>query len=163
MSYQRVNFILLLGSIVGLLFALYLQYVEGYEPCPLCIFQRIGLIVVGLASLMALVHRPKLFLFRRGYILLATLGILWSVGVAARHVWLQNLPADKVPACGAGLDYMMETFPVMQVLSTVLQGSGECAVIDWTFLGQSLPVWSLLYFGLLAVIALWQLFRGYPK
>lgn len=163
LSYRQIHALLFLASIIGMSFALYLQHGVGLEPCPLCVFQRVGLMAMGLFSLIAMIHNPKTFLFRRGYSLLAWLGILWSVGVAARHVWLQHLPPDKVPSCGAGLDYMMETFPLLKVLQQVLTGSGECAVIDWTFLGQSLPFWSLLFFGVLATIATWQLFRAYPK
>lgn len=163
LSYRQVHAILFLGSIVGMAFALYLQYVEGLIPCPLCVFQRVGLIFMGIFSLIALLHNPKIFLFRRGYSLLAFLSIAWSAGVAARHVWLQHLPPDKVPSCGAGLEYMMETFPILSVMRQVLTGSGECALIDWTFLGQSLPFWSLVFFGILAVIAIWQLFRHYPE
>jgi disulfide bond formation protein DsbB len=90
------------------------------------------------------------------------LSILWSAGVAARHVWLQNLPPDQVPSCGPGLNYLIDALPLKNVLAQVLTGSGECAVIDWTFLGQSLPVWSLLFFVVLTVVSLWQLVRRYP-
>ncbi len=69
---------------------------------------------------------------KRLYALLGSLSILWSVGVAARHVWLQNLPPDQVPSCGPGLDYWLETLPMKSVLQQVLNGSGECAAIDWT-------------------------------
>ncbi|MDB9688503.1 disulfide bond formation protein B, partial [Acinetobacter baumannii] len=88
--------------------------------------------------------------------------ILWSVGVAGRHVWLQHLPPDQVPSCGPGLNYLIDALPMKTVLQEVLSGSGECAAIDWTFLGQSLPVWSLAYFLLLLLVCLWQLFRFYP-
>ncbi len=94
---------------------------------------------------------------------MATLSIGWSVGVAARHVWLQHLPPDKVPSCGPGLDYLVGALPMKAVFQEVLSGSGECAAIDWTFLGQSLPVWSFIYFLLILLVCLWQLFRKYPK
>ncbi len=163
LSYRAVHAFLFLSSVVGMAFALYLQHGQGLEPCPLCVFQRVGLIAMGMVSLVAMLHNPKMFLFRRGYALLATLGIGWSLAVAGRHIWLQNLPPDKVPSCGAGLDYLLETFPLSHVLQQVLTGSGECAVIDWTFLGQSLPVWSFAFFGVLACVCVWQLFRVYPK
>ena len=111
--------------------------------------------------LIALLHNPKSNAMKRGYAFLGSLSILWSVGVAARHVWLQNLPPDRVPSCGPGLDYWLETLPMKSVLQQVLNGSGECAAIDWTFLGQSLPVWSLVFFSILLLISLWQLFRKY--
>lgn len=160
-SYRAVSGVLFLGSVIGMAFALYLEHVQGLEPCPLCVFQRVGLIGLGLISLIALIHNPISRGFKRFYALLGTLAILWSVGVAARHIWLQNLPPDQVPSCGPGLDYWLDNLPLKSVFEQVFKGSGECAVIDWTFLGQSLPVWSFVFFAILTVISVWQLFRKY--
>lgn len=161
-QYRVVSGLLFLASIIGMAFALYLEHVQGLEPCPLCVFQRVGLIGLGVISLIAFVHHPKRNGLKRGYALLGTISILWSAGVAARHVWLQNLPPDQVPSCGPGLDYWLETLPLKAVFDQVLKGSGECAVVDWTFLGQSLPVWSLVFFSGLVVVSIWQIFRKYP-
>jgi disulfide bond formation protein DsbB len=40
---------------------------------------------------------------------------------------------------------MFEIFPVLDVVKRVLTGSGECAKIDWTFLGVSMPGWVLIW------------------
>lgn len=165
MNWSRYRFVsgfLFLASVIGMAFALYLEHVQGLEPCPLCVFQRIGLIALGVVSLIAFIHNPASNIMKRVYALLGTLGILWSAGVAARHVWLQHLPPDQVPSCGPGLDYLVDALPLKSVLSQVLSGSGECAAIDWTFLGQSLPVWSFLFFAVLALVSVWQVFRKYP-
>ncbi|WP_130803913.1 disulfide bond formation protein B [Acinetobacter ihumii] len=161
-SYRFISGLLVLASIVGMSFALYLEHFQGLEPCPLCVFQRLGLIAMGVFALIAFIHNPVSNVMKRVYALLSTLGILWSVGVAARHVWLQTLPPDQVPSCGPGLDYLLDALPLKTVLHQVLSGSGECAVVDWTFLGQSLPVWSLAFFSVLLLICLWQLLRRYP-
>jgi len=161
-NYRFINGLLVLASIVGMSFALYLEHVKGLDPCPLCVFQRVGLMAMGIFALIAFLHNPTSNLMKRMYALLATLSIGWSVGVAARHVWLQTLPPDQVPSCGPGLNYLIDALPLKTVLSEVLTGSGECAAIDWTFLGQSLPVWSLVFFSVLLLICLWQLFRTYP-
>ena len=161
-SYRFVSGLLVVASIVGMAFALYLEHVQGLNPCPLCIFQRVGLIGLGIISLIAFIHNPISNAFKRFYAFLGSLSILWSTGVAARHVWLQNLPPDKVPSCGPGLDYWLDTLPMKSVLQQVLSGSGECAVVDWTLLGFSLPVWSLLFFAGLLAISIWQLIRNYP-
>ena len=161
-SYRLVSGLLFVASVIGMSFALYLEHVQGLNPCPLCIFQRIGLIGLGLISLIAFLHHPISVGFKRFYAFLGTLSILWSLGVAARHVWLQNLPPDQVPSCGPGLDYWLDTLPLKSVFQQVLQGSGECAAVDWSLLGQSLPVWSGLFFPVLTLISLWQLFRRYP-
>lgn len=161
-SYRFVSGLLVVASILGMAFALYLEHVQGLNPCPLCVFQRVGLIGLGLISLIAFLHNPISNAFKRSYAFLGSLSILWSAGVAARHVWLQNLPPDKVPSCGPGLEYWLDTLPMQSVLQQVLSGSGECAVVDWTLLGLSLPVWSLMFFSALLVMSIWQLVRNYP-
>ncbi|GAB3051269.1 disulfide bond formation protein B [Acinetobacter apis] len=159
LNYRLVNGLLVLASIIGMSFALYLEHWKGLNPCPLCIFQRVGLMAMGLFALIGFIHHPAQNVLKRIYALLAAIGILWSVGVAARHVWIQHLPADEVPSCGPGLNYLVEAFPMKDVLTQVFTGSGECAKIDWTLLGMSLPMWSLFFFIVLAVIALYQVFR----
>jgi disulfide bond formation protein DsbB len=77
-----------------------------------------------------------------------------GAAIAARQVWLQHLPASQVPACGPGLEYMLERFPLTEALRKVLAGSGECAEVGWTFLGLSIAGWSLVWFVLLGVYAL---------
>ncbi len=159
LAYRQMNVLLFLASVAGMAFALYLQYYQHLEPCPLCIFQRIGLMGMGILTLIAAIHNPLTTWLRRTYTILATLAIGWSVAVAGRHVWLQHLPADEVPACGPGLDYWLETFPLKDVVQKVLHGSGECATVDWTFLGLSLPTLSLCFFSILLLINLFLLIR----
>jgi disulfide bond formation protein DsbB len=130
-------------------------------PCPLCIFQRIvfgGLVLVGL---VAALHDPKGALGRRIYGALAFLVAMVGVGIAGRHVWIQSLPPDQVPSCNSlGLDYMLGVMPVGEVVREVLTGSGECAKVDWTWLGLSMPMWTLACFALLGLGALAAGFRA---
>ena len=139
------------AALIG--YALYAQYVLHLDPCPLCIFQRVAVIVVGVLFLIAAIHDPGRIGARvyAGAILVAALG---GIGVAARQIWIQAQPPGSVAACGAGLDYMLEIMPVMEVIKKVLTGSGECAKIDRTFLGLSMPWWVL--FSLVALAA-WAL------
>jgi disulfide bond formation protein DsbB len=100
--------------------------------------------------LLAALHNPG----RSGTVFYAALlGVAGAAGmaIAGRHVWLQNLPPEKVPACGPGLDFMLDAFPLFEVLEVVLTGSGECATIDWSFLGLSMPAWVLIAITLLTV------------
>lgn len=157
-SPRLTNLGIFLAAVVAMLFALWLQYYQYLEPCPLCVFQRVAMIATGLVALVAFLHGPERT-GRRLYAGLTLLATLAGMAVAGRHVWLQHLPPEDVPACGPGLDYWMETFPLHQVLMKVFKGSGECAVIDWSFLGLSLPGWTLVAFTGLAALALWQLLR----
>ena len=151
-SYRSLAGLLTLASIIGMSFAYYLQKVQMLDPCPLCIFQRIGLIAMGIFALIAFLLNPKKLWARLGLMFGALLGMLWSVGVATRHVWLQHLPPDQVPSCGPGLNYWVDTLPIAQVIAEVFKGSGECAVIDWTWLGFSVPELSLAFFSVLLVM-----------
>lgn len=135
-------------------FGLYLQYVDGQDPCPLCIFQRVAFIVLGAVFLVAALHGPR----KTGAIVYAVLGGVTAAtgaGLATRHVWLQSLPADQVPVCGPGLSYMLEQYPVMRMLEKVLTGSGECAEAGWKFLGLTIAGWSLIWFILLGGYVIW--------
>lgn len=149
----RVQF--LFGFLVSsalLAYAVFAQYGQLFEPCPLCIFQRVAMAAVAAVGLAGALHAPRGKLGRRIYGLLAFIAAGAGAGIAGRHVWLQHLPPDQVPACGPGLSYMFEAMPsYLAVVRKVLQGSGECAKVDWTFLGQSMPTWTLLCFVLLAI------------
>ncbi len=114
------------------------------EPCPLCMFQRVGVAAMGLVFLSAAIHHPVSQTGARFYAWLIFLVALFPGYVAGRHVYIQSLPPGSVPSCGATLDFMMEVFPLMEVVRKVLTGGGECAKIDWQFLGLSMPAWVLI-------------------
>ncbi|MDX1442773.1 MAG: disulfide bond formation protein B [Gammaproteobacteria bacterium] len=143
---RNASLIGFLACVALLAYAYFAQFVLGYEPCPLCIFQRIGVMAVGLVFLVATLHAPNSPAGRRVYGGLAVLAAIGGGSVSTRHIYLQNLPADQVPACGPGLDYMLDVFPLSDALRMVFTGSGECAEVDWTFLGFSMPVWTLVTF-----------------
>lgn len=157
---RTINLLGFLACVAAMLGALYLQYAEDLEPCPLCVFQRVGVIAAGLFFLLAALHNPG-SIGQRIYGALAGLGAIGGGIVAGRHIWLQSLPEDEVPACGPGLDYMLDVFPMRDVLSMVFSGSGECAEIDWTFLGITIPQMALLTFLGLLALALFQVVRRY--
>lgn len=125
--------------------ALYFEHAMGLEPCPLCMFQRLFVIGVGIPFLVAAIHNPGR-IFTWVYNGLAGLSALLGLLVAARHAWLQSLPPDQVPDCGPGLDFIMSAFPLTEALSIILEGSGECAEVSWDFLGLSMPAWMVVVF-----------------
>ncbi|MFD0737693.1 disulfide bond formation protein B [Lysobacter koreensis] len=156
----RTRFLLGFFACAGLLgYAFYLQLHEGLEPCPLCIFQRVAFAALGLVFLVGGLHAPHGVKGRRTYGVLALLASLGGIAVAGNHVRLQHLPPDQVPACGPGLDYMLDAMPISGVIRKVMTGSGECANVDWAFLGLSMPTWSLLCFVALAAWAAIAAFR----
>ena len=152
-AFRYLNLLVALTCAALLGYAYWLQYTQFLDPCPLCIFQRGAFFALGLLTLAAALHNPG----RRGRTIYALLGGFFAAlgtAIAGRHVWLQNLPPDQVPECGPGLDYMLRAFPLSRAIRETLTGSGECASVDWTFAGLSMPWWTLFWFVTLGTLVL---------
>jgi len=144
--------------IFGLMsYALYAEYILGLEACPLCILQRMTIITLSFVFAVAAIHAPR-GVGARVYAVLGALVALVGMGISGWHVRLQNLPPSEVPACGPGYNYIMSTFGWLDGLSMIFTASGECATVNWTFVGLSMPAWVFIWFvalGALAVVANW--------
>lgn len=140
----------------------YFQFVDELEPCPLCISQRIAILATGIVLLIAALHNPGAT-GRKVYAILGAVVALCGASISTRHVWIQNLPPDEVPECGPGLEYIFENFPLTETIKLMLNGTGECAEVDWTFLGFSMPAWTLVAFLMLATLSLLQFWNEKPE
>jgi disulfide bond formation protein DsbB len=130
---------------LAIIIALIMQYQFAMEPCPLCISQRIFIILLGIAALLAALTQRSRISSRIFIALGFVFGAIGSV-VAGRHVWIQNLPEDEVPLCGPGLAYMFETRPMFDALNLLFKGDGHCADVSMLFLGLSIPAWTMISF-----------------
>lgn len=137
-----IGFLASFGA-VGL--ALWIQTRYQLNPCPLCISQRMVLMGLGLLFLAAAIHNPSQSL-RKVYAALHVMTAFGGAGVAIRHWWLQAHRESMVADCGVGFDYMFENFPLKKALTLVFRGTGDCAAIDWTFLGITIPQMALMTF-----------------
>lgn len=158
-SVRNVNLaIVIMCASLMLIAWLYFENYLGLEPCPLCMTQRGFVVAVGLMAALAWIHNPKAL----GQRIYAVLGIIFAglgAGIAGRHTWLQTLPEDQRPACGPSLEYMFDVLPFADALRVLFQGDGNCAEIQWSLLGLSIPGWTLVGFiGLMAING-WLLFR----
>jgi len=145
MSFRLLSFLGFLACVGCMGFALYLEYGRHLEPCPMCIFQRVAMIVTGIFFLLGAIHGPKAW-GRWVYSGLALISALAGALIAARHVWLQSLPPDQVPACGPTLKYLMDMMPLNDVVMLILKGDGACAKIVGEWLGITLPGWTMIGF-----------------
>lgn len=153
---SRISFFLGFAACASLLaVGAYLQFVEELEPCPLCISQRLAILATGVIFLIAGLHNRG----RKVYAVLGAAAALIGASVSARHVWLQHLPPEEVPECSPGLEYVFQNFPLADTVKLMLTGTGECAKIDWTLLGLSIPAWTLVAFLLLAGWSFLQFFN----
>jgi disulfide bond formation protein DsbB len=143
---------------LSMLFAYFLEKQLGLTPCPLCMSQRVFVVLTGLIALLAALENPTGW-GRRVYGGLCAASAITGVAIATRHVWLQHLPEDQVPACGPPLEYMLETLPFSETISLVLMGDGNCAETVWTLLGFSIPEQTLALFAALLAVSVWQTLR----
>ncbi len=163
MHLTRLFYLVLFITCLSLLgFGLYLEHVQGIEPCPLCTFQRIAYIVITVIALIAAIHNPQ-SIIRIVYNSLLIITALIGAGIAGRQTWLQHLPPELVPECGPGLEYMLEVFPFAEALKMILSGSGECAEVHWRFIGFSIAEWSLVCFSGIIIATLLVTFVLKPK
>lgn len=158
-SYRILNALGVLGAITSICFAyFYLQQHLGLDACPLCLIDRGIVISIGACFLLAFALNPA----KLGQRILSGIAFLFSglgIAVCWRHLWLQSLPKDQVPECSPGLEYMLETFPIGETLRTIFYSAGECAEIQWTFMGLSIPAQTMLVFIGFALLALIQMLR----
>jgi disulfide bond formation protein DsbB len=159
MSRRPVNFAGFLVCAGLMAYALHAQYDLGLEPCPLCIFQRIGVTLMGLTLLLAGLHDPR-GRGRQVYGVLVALFALFTVAIAARQLYIQSLPPGTLPSCGAPLAMMLRFMPVSEVVRRVLSGSGECGEVNWRFLGIAMPAWVLIWAVLLGGLGAFANFRS---
>ncbi len=157
-SRRLINSLGAIACALLLAYGYFLQFYEGLEPCPLCIFQRIALFAMGIVFAVAAVHDPRGW-GARVYGILILLVAAIGTALAARHVWIQSLPADQAPTCGGDLAYLMDAFTLSETIMLVLRGTGDCAAESWRFLGLTIPAWTLLWFigmGLVGTVRNWM-------
>lgn len=159
---RTIFWLVFLGTVFLMAVALFMQHVMNLQPCPLCIFQRVMVIATGIVALIAALHNPRETGIRIYGVAMSLTAILGGA-IAIRHLWLQSLPADQVPACGPDLNYLLDVFPITEVLTKVLMGDGTCAEILWTLFGISIPGWTLVAFIGLLALGIFQIVRPAPN
>ena len=155
---RNLNWLIGIGCFFLMAVVLYMEHAMHLEPCPLCIFQRLAVIGVGTLAIIAAIHNPTVTGIKI-YGLLTAVTALIGGALSSRQLYLQSLPADQVPSCGPGLNYLLDVFPMMDVIRMVLEGDGSCAEVVWTFVGVSIPGWALLGFAGLIFLSALQIFR----
>jgi len=150
--------LIFLGCASLLSAAIFISPFKDMNPCPMCMMQRAVFIALGALAIIATLHNPE-YIGQKIYAIFLTLISISGASIAIRQLWLQSLPEDQVPACGPGIDYMIDVFPLLEVIEMSLRGTGDCAKVQWSLFSLSIPAWSLLAFSSMALLALFILLR----
>lgn len=142
-----------LGSWGLILFSwLVLEKLLYLNPCHLCMMQRLAFLLIGLAFLLDAAFFPQSVWGSWLMKFLKYASIFFGIGLAARHLYIQSLPLEKAPKCGLDFWATLEHKGYLEGLWQSMQGTGSCAAKD-TFLGLTIPTWSMMGFLVLLVIA----------
>lgn len=154
---RRILALISLACVAMLAFGMYLQHVVGLEPCPMCIVQRYALIGVAIFAGLGSVRGGRGWLISWGVLALVAAG--FGAFVAARQSWLQWYPPEFA-TCGRDFYGMIENYSISRAVPMIFRGSGDCAAVDWSFLGGSIANWSFICFAIMSVAVLVLLVRG---
>lgn len=152
-STRQLFLLAFLGCLALLGVALYLEHAVGLAPCPLCHVQRFAVVLFALVCLFAAMHNPKRC-GQRIYAFFAGLAAAFGIATAGRQIWLQGLPEDQLPSCLPPFEFMLEAFPLQDIISKMLHGTADCAEINWTLLGFNLAELSMLSFIIMLMFSL---------
>jgi disulfide bond formation protein DsbB len=152
----RLYFLALFALCVGEVCfgVIYLQMMKGIEPCPMCIMQRYALLGIGFVALVGALHNRRAIVYGA----LVTLVALVGGGVAVRQSWLQFYPPQTM-GCGPGLEFMLENFPLTELLPKLFRGEGDCSAVDWTLFGLSVANWGFITFAGIVIVTPWVVRR----
>ena len=154
---RRVLALISLVCVALLAFGMYLQHVQGLEPCPMCIVQRYALVLVAVFAGLASLRTQKGWWM--GWSVLALLMSGFGAFTAARQSWLQWYPPEFA-SCGRDFYGMIENYSLSRSIPMIFRGSGDCTAVDWTFLGGSIANWSFLCFVGFALVIVTLLARS---
>jgi len=153
----RTAFALLAMAAVGLTLAGWaIGELMKLQPCPLCIFQRLLYLLIGLLALAGALFPGA----RRLWGALLALTAAGGVATAAYQSWLQYLP-EVSRECGFGeptvIERIVDWFGVRW--PAMFMATGFCSSKEWVFLGLSMANWSVLCFLVFLAAAVWLLLR----
>ena len=136
-SKQRYLQILFVLSVLILLSALIIEYALGYQPCNLCIIERIP---YGLAIIILILN----YVFSKNqifYSVLLMLVFLFSIIISMYHLGIeQGLIEESTMCTSKNLDLMTKE----QILNSLKELNISCKDVAFRILGLSLTTYNML-------------------
>lgn len=130
--------------------ALFFQHVLGYQPCVMCIYQRVAVFGIMAGSLIGLIN-PNVFVFRWAGLLVWAYSSVRGLQLALQHTDIQLHPSP-FNTCDFLVNFP-QWLPLQNWVPWLFNPTGECSDIDWLFLGWTMPQWLIIAFGIYALVS----------
>lgn len=130
----------------ALLFALVMEYGFGFEPCILCLWQRVPYVLAALFSAVAWFSKSRVWVKR--FLILCLLCFSFETGLAVFHSGVERHWWSGTSGCA--IEPMNETDPQSIREKLMHMAVARCDQISWMFLGLSMTNYNVAFsFGLL--------------
>ena len=131
-------------SFFSLIAALYVEYILGFKPCILCIYQRIPYAIAILISLSA-------FLIGNRNILLIILGLTFLAGIllSGYHVSIEKGIIEPLFSCTGENIRALEKEEILKSLNNI---QPDCRDVDFSIFGVSLATLNFIISFVLTIV-----------
>ena len=153
-----LQFTLFIFAFCALLYSLYAQYVLSFEPCPLCIMQRVSMCFLGIAFLVGIfcIKKKNMLIVLFAELLFAAFGLFFAL----RQIWLESLPVENTGVCMPGLELLIHYLPPREIMKLLFWGARSCGDVTWHAFGFSMATWSSICFSVIILILLGLILRS---
>ncbi len=148
--------IIFLFSLIALISAYFIEYVLGYQPCNLCLIERIpyGLSII-LTSLILILKKNEKF-----FIVLLMVTFVFSFAISLYHLGIEQGVFDESTVCAAK-DFS-ENITKEDLLEQLSRRTISCKDVTFRIFGLSLTTINIVI-GLLFIITLTKIYTKYEK
>ena len=148
--------IILLFSFISLISAYFIEYVLGYQPCNLCLIERIpyGLSIILIITILVLKKNQKFL------VLLLILTFIFSLAISFYHYGIEQGFFQESSLCGVR-DFN-ENITKEDLLRQLNEKIVSCKDVTFRILGLSLTSINIVI-SLIFIITLLKIFIRYEK
>ena len=152
-TYLKLIFLICLISIIS---AYFIEYVLGFQPCNLCLIQRIP---YGL-GLILIILNYSLIKNERFIILMLILIFVFSLIISFYHFGIEQGFFEESAVCG--LKNASNIISKEEILEQLQTKTISCKDVTFRIFGYSLTVFNMII-SLILVIFLTNLYKNYEK
>ena len=148
----RLTWLIMLGTATFLeLCALGFQYIINLQPCELCVYQRLAVILLMFAPLIMMTAPRNMFVRIAGY------GTwLWGAIYGMEKALIQTGNYANFDPLNSSCNFrpiFPFDLPLYEWLPSVFMPTGICGEDSWTLLSLNMAQWMVLIFGIYILAA----------